>query len=327
MEYHPYSEIWPLIEGSEFDKLKADIRANGLAVPLITYQGKLLDGRNRERACAATGIAPRYVEATVADDRAALKLVWSLNDQRRHMTVSDRAFAAEQMANIILGHNRYQGRVDVSIDTPTPSMTVSIAQAAEISGVSRGSINRVRVIRDHGTPEQIEQARAGTVGLSTMAEIVRPVRNPRTPRAAAPEPARPPRSTPRLVGGDRPAATPLTREQMDPTWTDADGNWVARHGHVNQLTAPQRARGLFASVVVEMRAAVKAIGEQPDQGLGRRRHSFDAYWLRHLTSPSPRDVARLAEAMEYLRPHIAEAEAALARAQAVQTIDAHLARE
>ena len=314
MDYHPFSAIWPLIEGADFDKLKADIRANGLAVPLITYQGKLLDGRNRERACEATGIAPRYVEATVADDRAALKLVWSLNDQRRHMTAAERAFAAEQMANMIHGGDRRSGAIKLPIDSLI-SPTVSIAQAAEITGVSAGSIHRVRVIRAHGTPAEIAEARAGTVGLSTMAERVRPVQNPRTPRAA-PEPAPRPRSQPRVVAGtDTPNARPLTREQMDPTWTAADGNWVARHGHVNQLTAAQRARGLFASLTIEMRAAAKAVSETPDQGLGRCRQTIDAYWLRHLTTPAPRDVARLAEAMGYLRPFIAEAEAALARAQ------------
>jgi hypothetical protein len=62
LEFHPLAEVFPLMEGSEFDAFVADIKANGLREPILLYDGKILDGRNRARACAEAGIAARVSE-------------------------------------------------------------------------------------------------------------------------------------------------------------------------------------------------------------------------------------------------------------------------
>src|SRR5260221_9303852 len=53
---HPLADVLSLIEGAEFDRLVADIREHGLKDAISLYQGKILDGRNRERACSAAGV-------------------------------------------------------------------------------------------------------------------------------------------------------------------------------------------------------------------------------------------------------------------------------
>src|SRR5258708_1494912 len=86
--FHPAADIFPLMSGTEFDELVGDIKANGLKEPVVLYDGKLLDGRNRARACNAAGIPVSMEEhqegcARIGDPFA---YVVSKNFHRRHLT-------------------------------------------------------------------------------------------------------------------------------------------------------------------------------------------------------------------------------------------------
>src|SRR5690242_15540692 len=52
-EYHPAAALFPLmdVDGPEFGELVADVREHGLQQPIVLHEGKILDGRNRHRAC------------------------------------------------------------------------------------------------------------------------------------------------------------------------------------------------------------------------------------------------------------------------------------
>jgi hypothetical protein len=88
LAFHPLSEIFPLIEGAEFDALVEDIRQHGLR-ELITvdHDEAILDGRNRYRACLAAGITPLF-EFYKGDDPAGF--VFSKNIVRRHLTAEQK---------------------------------------------------------------------------------------------------------------------------------------------------------------------------------------------------------------------------------------------
>jgi hypothetical protein len=89
LKFHPLAGIFPLMEGAEFDALVADIKANGLHYPIILYDGKILDGRNRYRACLAAGFEPavRNGDNWIGDPAS---FVISRNIHRRHLTTEQK---------------------------------------------------------------------------------------------------------------------------------------------------------------------------------------------------------------------------------------------
>ena len=94
MPFHEAASIFPLMTGDEFEELVEDIHKHGLREPVALLDGKILDGRNRYRACLLAGVECRYLESPVND---AIAYVVSMNLKRRHLSVPDRAFVAENI--------------------------------------------------------------------------------------------------------------------------------------------------------------------------------------------------------------------------------------
>jgi N6-adenosine-specific RNA methylase IME4/ParB-like chromosome segregation protein Spo0J len=159
IEFHPLADVLPLLEGAEFDRLVEDIREQGLLNPITIYQGKILDGRNRYRACLAAGVKPRYVDFT-GDDPAAFVL--SQNLARRHLGPSERAMVAARMANLKWGQ-----RAD-RVEGP-----IGLSSAAELVGVSERSVKRARVVIEHGTPDLQQAVERGRIAVHEAAQAAR----------------------------------------------------------------------------------------------------------------------------------------------------------
>jgi ParB-like chromosome segregation protein Spo0J len=87
LEPHPLSAMFPPITEDDFNKLIADIKANGLLQPITLSEGKILDGNNRYRACLLAKIEPMIVNFGGPD---ALAFVISQNIHRRHLTPDQR---------------------------------------------------------------------------------------------------------------------------------------------------------------------------------------------------------------------------------------------
>lgn len=85
---HPLSRIFPEMSHLEFDQLKQDISKHGLRDPIVLFDGKVLDGRHRAKACHDLGVTPR---TRVLRNGSPLAFVISMNLKRRHLTVSQRA--------------------------------------------------------------------------------------------------------------------------------------------------------------------------------------------------------------------------------------------
>ena len=155
LEFHPLADIFPLVEGAEFDELVADIREHGLHEPIVVYEDKILDGRNRYRACEAAGIEPTF---TVYQGDDPVAFVVSLNLRRRHLDESQRAMVAAKLATLKLGDNQH-------------SEGLPIGRSSELLNVGERTVARAREVQEHGTPELVSVVERGAVSVSAAADV------------------------------------------------------------------------------------------------------------------------------------------------------------
>ena len=76
-EFHPLANIFPMLDDNELKALAEDIKAKGLTEPITLYEGKVLDGRNRYRACDLAEVELRQDHFTQYEGDDALGFVVS----------------------------------------------------------------------------------------------------------------------------------------------------------------------------------------------------------------------------------------------------------
>lgn len=172
MEFHPIANCFHLLDDEELEKLARDIRANGLRHPVVLFENKILDGRNRFRACQMAAIRPTTVEFKGSWDEA-ITFVTSENLNRRHLTSSQRAMAATRLASLKLGANQHSDAATpdlegASIEAPS---VVPQAEAARQLRVSRSAVQRARQVMERGAPELVEAVEKGEVSVAAAAKL------------------------------------------------------------------------------------------------------------------------------------------------------------
>jgi hypothetical protein len=87
MEFHPFSEVYPLMPDEELNRLTTAMRERGYDArfPIVRYGGKILDGRNRFRAAERTHVKPAFIDFAGTEDEAR-QFVITANEDRRHLT-------------------------------------------------------------------------------------------------------------------------------------------------------------------------------------------------------------------------------------------------
>lgn len=160
MEFHEVANIFPLLIGTEYISLREDIRLNGLIEPIITLNGKILDGRNRYTACLDLGIEPSYEGYKGVQN--PLSYVISKNLHRRHLNETQRGIVASKIANMAEGRPSNT----VSIDT------VSMDNAAKMLNVGRATVARVKAI-EKKAPELLPKMESGEMSVNKATQEMR----------------------------------------------------------------------------------------------------------------------------------------------------------
>jgi hypothetical protein len=154
-KFHPIADLFPLMDESELAELAEDLKANGLRVPIVLYQKKILDGRNRYLACAKAEVKSSFWHYK---GNEPIQFCLSLNLRRRHLTLSQRAAVAADLAN--LGNGQRADYAAASNEAP-----VSQPEAAERLDVSRSAVQRAVAIRT-ADPEIHGKVKAGEISLA-----------------------------------------------------------------------------------------------------------------------------------------------------------------
>lgn len=157
MQAHPAAELFPMLSDDELRALAHDIATNGLLNPIVTYDGKILDGRNRARACELASVEPTTVEWR---DPGCGPVAWVVaqNLKRRHLTAGQRTWCA---LPLWVGRRSQGGRPRNLIDLQGFE---SRDELADLFAIAPVNLSRAAYLEELA-PDLLDQVGAGTIAL------------------------------------------------------------------------------------------------------------------------------------------------------------------
>lgn len=183
---HPVCDIFPDMDAEDFAALKADIEANGVFDSVVLLDGKILDGKNRYRACYELGV---HCPTKEWDGRGD-PVIWSIskNLPRRHLTKGQRVALAVKLKEYFEEARKQVERQKAPIGArgkappPPPPGRKSAAKAAEIAGVSTRTVERAAAIKD-AAPEKFREV---VTDKKSAAAAEREIKQPAAADSGAP---------------------------------------------------------------------------------------------------------------------------------------------
>ncbi len=92
--------VMPDISGNDWKAFVAAIKTHGQMFPITLFEGKILDGWRRHRACAELGIEP-IVKVFGGDDEAAFAYFLDMNLRRKNYTRDQLAMMAVELEPLL----------------------------------------------------------------------------------------------------------------------------------------------------------------------------------------------------------------------------------
>jgi hypothetical protein len=184
---HPLSAAFPDMPADELQALVDDIEVGGQRVPIMLFDGMVLDGWHRLQACLR--LLMPVVCQTLPEDIDPRRWVISQNVSRRHLNASQRALA-------LAACHRYEwtprgnptwGAPGITVTAPSASpaldahnpapeaeLRISDSQMAAMADVGIRTIQRARVVLMDGSDEIQAAVRSGRMSLNAAVKSARP---------------------------------------------------------------------------------------------------------------------------------------------------------
>ena len=221
--WHPDANLLPLMDDQALAVLAEDIEKHGVQEPVMLFENKVLDGRNRLRACKLKGLrlTSEHFETFQPNGLSSREFVFTRNLRRRHLTIDQRAALAAELVPIFRqdASKRVGGRPRKS-EKPSAKLRGVSGKAAEHAarfvgngGVSARYVELVLALekKKHGTLQRIKS------GKISIQEAKREVDALYAPR-------------------------PLTEQFVAPAYTTLDarqGYWMKRKQHWERQGIPR----------------------------------------------------------------------------------------
>lgn len=161
---HPLSAAWGDMPEDEFIALVEDVRENGQRDPIVLFEGMVLDGWHRHRACTSLSIDCASIE--LAADQDPVALVISRNACRRSLNAGQKALAIVQCKSWApRGRPGPKSAPGADFSTTT--------EMADGVGVSTRTIEQAKEVLATATPEVQAAVRQGKVSLKRAVDVAR----------------------------------------------------------------------------------------------------------------------------------------------------------
>jgi len=133
-EYHPISNTYPMMSKKEFSNLIGSMEDDGYdeKYPILLYENKILDGRNRYKASGEAEVAPVF-EKFEGTYEEAIGKSRQANSYRRNLDKSQKAMVASK---------------EVLLSREAEGKNLSVKRASILHAVSEGYIKMAMKIID-----------------------------------------------------------------------------------------------------------------------------------------------------------------------------------
>lgn len=168
LEAHPAASMFPMIPQDELEALSTDIGANGLLDPVVLFEGKILDGRNRAKACEMAGVRVETVAWRPRNGEGPIAYAIAKNLHRRHLSASQRAALAVEVLPML--EVEAKGRMLAGVADPDQKVAQgsrepqSSDRAAELLGTNRQYVSDAKKI-SQDAPELLEKVKTGELNI------------------------------------------------------------------------------------------------------------------------------------------------------------------
>lgn len=180
---HSAADVLPMMDGASYEAFKADIAEHGQREPIVLHDGRIVDGRNRYRACKELGVEPKTIEW---DGKGSLiSFIVSVNLHRRDLSSSQKAMAAAEFLPMLEAEAKQRQKEHgatapgkssenhLGKDLPKCSDDGKAAnQAAKLTGTNRQYVSDAKSIKEK-SPEIAAKVKSGELTLPQAKNAVK----------------------------------------------------------------------------------------------------------------------------------------------------------